>query len=493
MRKPLIVCLAVLLVGCGKEGSVGQEKGGRGVDSPRQFVLGHMGDVSYVVFSPDGRMLAAGSAERQFPAAGIVQVWDMATGRELATLRHPGETQTAGGGLSSSNNYIWSLAFSPDGKTLATGTTLGAKRWDVANWRELSKIPGYGEGLAEVSSVEFSPDGKTLATASLPGVKLWDVSTWQERATFSTGAPMAVTFSPNGKSVAVAERHNTLRLFDVATGQEQAAIHAEMGPLSGVAFSLDGNTVAAVGGGVKLWDVVRREGRTTLQERGTLQGHLAEVGRVAYCPDGKLLATASRSSKNGVVILWDVPTGQLRAILRDTKACAFSPDGRTLATGGLTTIDRAVVPVVKLWDLAEVTKPEVTAEQAKVAASEFITAVRDSGFEQAAGRALAAIVAQEAAAPVLVDGLKDPNVNVRTGIVFALRLIGPKAIPSLIKALKDEDAGVRVEAARAIGQIGPEAEAAVPAITAALKDEDARVRDAAASALRALKSARSHH
>jgi WD40 repeat protein len=489
-----------------KEQSVDREKDGRSVDSAQRsdpaqaqplpsvkeagtlgavkvepvkhdrFALGNTGQVSCVVFSPDGRTLAAGAAERQFPAAGIVKVWDVTTGRELATFRQPGEIHGPNGGSSSRNNYIWSLAFSPDGKTLAAGTELDAKVWDVASGRELAKLPG--------SSVEFSPDGKTLATVS-HSVKLWDASTWQERVTLSAGSvPDSVAFSPDGKTVAVAEILNRLRLFDVATGQEQAAIHAEMGPLYGVAFSPDGNTVAATGeGGAKRWDIVRREGRITLQEKGRLVGHFAAVGRVIYSPDRKLMATASRSAKNGVVILSDVPSGQPRAILRDTNACAFSPDGKTLATGGFTQIDGKVAPIVKLWDVAEVMKPEVVAEQAKAAASEFIKAVRDSGFEQDAGRALTAIVGQEAAVPVLSDGLNDPDFNVRGGAVFALRLIGPAAIPALVKALKDEDARVRAGAAQALGQFARVAEAVVPALEEALKDADARVRGEAAGAL----------
>ena len=136
--------------------------------------------------------------------------------------------------------------------------------------------------------------------------------------------------------------------------------HAEMGVLYGVAFSPDGNIVAATGeGGAKLWEIVRREGQITLEVPRTLAGHMNPVGRVAYSPDGKLLATASRSWKNGVVILSDVPKMQLRAIIRDAHVCAFSPDGKTLAAAGTTHMNDEWLHSLKLWDVADVMRPAV--------------------------------------------------------------------------------------------------------------------------------------
>ena len=361
--------------------------------------------------------------------------------------------------------------------------------WDIGSGRELIKLPGYGQSEAKVSSVEFSPDGKSLATAGNSGCKLWDVSTWQERKTLSAGnAPNAAAFSPDGKTIAIAEGSNRLRFFDVATGQEQAVTHAEMGVLHGVAFSRDGKIVAATGqGGAKLWEIVRREGQMTLEVPRTLAGHMNPVGRVAYSPDGTLLATASRSWKNGVVILSDVPKMQLRAIIRDAHVCAFSPDGKTLAAAGTTHVNDEWLYSLKLWDVANVMRPEVLPAQAKAAAAEFINAVRDSGPNQAAGHALVAIVEQEAAVPVLLEGLDDPDDQVREGIVFALRMTGPGAVPALIVACQDKDAHMRAAAAELLGQIGPKAEAAIPALKERLQDGDAGVRQAATYALKAIK------
>jgi hypothetical protein len=218
--------------------------------------------------------------------------------------------------------------------------------------------------------------------------------------------------------------------------------------LYGVAFSLDGNMVATTGARRRETLGYRRTRRSdALQEKGRLQGHLAGIGHVAYSPDHKLLATASHRAKSGVVILWDVHLLQTRAILRDTNVCAFSPDGQTLVTGEGENVNGELIPKLEQWDIDDLIKPEVLARQTKEAAVEFLEAVRDSGFERAAGDALAAIVGQEAALPVLRDGLDDPDPEVRKGIVFALQKIGPKAIPILEKALEDADPKVRRAAA----------------------------------------------
>ena len=113
--------------------------------------------------------------------------------------------------------------------------------------------------------------------------------------------------------------------------------------------------------------------------------------------------------------------------------------------------------------------------------------MRDSGPNQAAGHALVAIVEQEAAVPVLLEGLDDPDDQVREGIVFALRMTGTGAVPALIVACQDEDAYVRAVAAGLLGQIGPKAEAAIPALKERLQDGDASVRQAATHALKAIK------
>ena len=116
------------------------------------------GTVFSVAFSPDGKTLAAGDLD------GTVRLWDVATRRQL------------GSPLTSPTGTVQSVAFSPDGKTLASGSADGTVRlWDVATRRQLGSPLTSPTGTAE--SVAFSPDGKTLASGSADGtVRLWDVA-----------------------------------------------------------------------------------------------------------------------------------------------------------------------------------------------------------------------------------------------------------------------------------------------------------------------------
>jgi len=283
---------------------------------------GHGDSVLSVAFSPDGKRLATGSHDR------TAKLWDAATGQELTTLKGHGITVT-------------SVAFSPDGKRLATGSLdRTARLWDAATGQELIILKGHGDS---VLSVAFSPDGKRLATGSADRtVRLWDAATGRELATFKGHEDRvpSVAFSPDGKRLATGSRDRTVRLWDVATGRELATLkgHAE-GVLS-ASFSPDGKRLATGSWDhtIKLWDVA------TGRELITLKGHTDGVFSVSFSPDGKRLATGSADR---TIKLWDAATGleliTLKGHAKIVYSVSFSPDGKRLAAGSA---DRTV----RLWD-----------------------------------------------------------------------------------------------------------------------------------------------
>ena len=168
----------------------------------------HKSDVNSVAFSPDGKTLATGSRD------ATVKLWNVSDGRELRTLL-------------AHQDSVSSVAFSPDGKTLATGSWDNTvKVWNVSDGRELRTLLAHQDS---VSSVAFSPDGKTLATGSRDAaVKLWNVSDGRELRTLQAHQSFvsSVAFSPDGKTLATGSSDNTVKLWNVSDGRELRTLQA---------------------------------------------------------------------------------------------------------------------------------------------------------------------------------------------------------------------------------------------------------------------------
>jgi WD40 repeat protein len=291
--------------------------------------------VNSVAFSPNGKVIASGTNYK------TLRLWDAATGRAI------------GEPLIGHNNSVDSVAFSPDGKIIVSGSyDNNIMLWDAETHKAIGgPLTGHHNGI---TSVAFSPDGKTIVSGGYDDtIRRWDVDTGKtigEPFIGHKGTVTSVALSPDGKTIVSGSRDKTLRLWDVGTdmvmGELNKSYYGDV--IISVAISPDGKTIVSGSGSIlannnnlRLWDIA-----TGKPIRGPFIGHKESINSVAFSPDGKTIVSGSDDKS---LMLWDAFTGKaigeaMTGFEDIVKSVVFSPDGKTIVSGSW---DKTI----RLWDV----------------------------------------------------------------------------------------------------------------------------------------------
>jgi WD40 repeat protein len=312
------------------------------------------GFVSSLAFSPDGQKILLGTGD------DVSRLLDATTGQELQRFPAPASLPAnktfppIPARVKEGNVWVTAVAFSPDGRSVLTGSRdRSARLWDAATGKELRRFTGHSSDL---SSVAFSADGRFILTASDDGTaRLWNAQSGAEvrRFTGHTSQVSDAVFAADGQTAVSTSFDKTARLWNIYSGEEQQVYSGLSAEINAAVFSPNGQYILTGSGSFDfadanvghLWDL------QTGAETRRLLGHKEKVNTVAFTPDGQFALTGSGTGydKEISIRLWNPATGEeLRRFEGHTgfiRRAVFSPDGRFLATGSNDSTAR-------LWDAA---------------------------------------------------------------------------------------------------------------------------------------------
>jgi RNA polymerase sigma factor (sigma-70 family) len=293
-----------------------------------------------LAFSPDGRILASGNAD------GTIVLHDRITGEQTTLIGH--------------QDYITSLAFNPDGETIASVSRQGAIRlWDAITGEEKYTLTNDSDRGAKLS---FTPDGQTLVSMSKKEdkISLWNSNTGEHKKTFALHpdcAAIGAAFNPNETTAAVGSASGAVYLYDLNTGELKMILSEHKDHVASLSFSPDGKILATASYEDKticLWDVHTGEHRKILTEHPRNVGY----GGLSFSPDGKTIASGGG---DGTIRFWDTHTGDAKKIFtghsQEVRSVAFNPNGDYIASGNASGI-------IRLWD-ADTRQPIRTLKEPK--------------------------------------------------------------------------------------------------------------------------------